>query len=137
MLPGVTIEAASAALIEKSRTAISDGTGQCRFTELPPGTYTLTFTLSRFSVVKRGDVEVRGSGVIPINAELRLGALQETITVTGESPIVDTQSTRREMVLTNHAVALCAGSMDAGPADGPGSVATIAPGAAARRTVSG
>src|SRR5687768_6960075 len=101
VLPGVTIEATSPALIEKSRTAISDGTGQYRITELPPGTYALTFTLSGFGVVRRSEVEVRGSGVIPINAELRLGALQETITVTGESPLVDTQSTRRETVLTS------------------------------------
>ncbi len=104
VLPGVTIEAASAALIEKSRTAISDGTGQYRITELPPGTYTLTFTLSGFIVVKHERVEVRGSGVIPINADMRLGALQETITVTGESPLVDTQSTRREMVLTSDTI---------------------------------
>ena len=104
VLPGVTIEATSPVLIEKSRTAISDGTGQYRITELPPGTYALTFTLSGFGVVRRSDVEVRGSGVIPINAELRLGALQETITVTGESPLVDTQSTRREMVLTNDTI---------------------------------
>jgi hypothetical protein len=104
VLPGVTIEAASAALIEKSRTAITDGSGQYRITELPPGTYTLTFTLSGFTVVKRPDIEVRGSGVIPINADLRLGALQETITVTGESPLVDTQSTRREMVLTSDTI---------------------------------
>src|SRR5688572_22652627 len=104
VLPGVTIEATSPALIEKSRTAISDGTGQYRITELPPGIYVLTFTLSGFSVVRRGDIEVRGSGVIPINADLRLGALQETITVTGESPLVDTQSTRREMVLTSDTI---------------------------------
>src|SRR5688572_33049549 len=69
VLPGVTVEATSLALIEKARTAVSDGTGQYRITELPPGTYTMTFTLSGFSVVKREDVEVRGSGVIPINAE--------------------------------------------------------------------
>ena len=104
VLPGVTIEAASGALIEKTRTAISDGTGQYRITELPPGTYTLTFTLSGFIVVKHEKVEVRGSGVIPINADMRLGALQETVTVTGESPLVDTQSTRREMVLTSDTI---------------------------------
>ena len=105
VLPGVTVEATSLALIEKSRTAVTDGTGQYRITELPPGTYTMTFTLSGFSVVKREDVEVRGSGVIPINAELRVGALQETITVTGESPLVDTQTTRRETVITSETLA--------------------------------
>src|SRR5262245_43989914 len=63
ILPGVTVEAASSALIEKTRVAITDGSGQYRLTELPPGTYTVTFTLSGFSVSKREDVEVRGSGV--------------------------------------------------------------------------
>ena len=104
VLPGVTVEVTSRALIEKSRTAITDGTGQYRLTELPPGVYSLTFTLSGFSVVKRDDVEVRGSGVVPINVDLRVGTLQETITVTGESPLVDTQSTRRETVLTSDTI---------------------------------
>jgi hypothetical protein len=100
VLPGVTVEATSLVLIEKARSAVTDGTGQYRITELPPGTYTMTFTLSGFNVVKREDVEVRGSGVIPINTEMRVGALQETITVTGETPLVDTQTTRRETVIT-------------------------------------
>jgi hypothetical protein len=78
---------------------VTDGAGQYRITDLPPGTYSMTFTLSGFNVSRRDDVEVRGSGVIPINAELRVGALQETVTVTGETPLVDTQSTRRETVL--------------------------------------
>ncbi len=104
VLPGVTVEVTSGALIEKSRIAITDGTGQYRITELPPGTYLITFTLTGFSVVKREDVEVRGSGVVPINADLRVGNLQETITVTGESPLVDTQSTRRETVLTSETI---------------------------------
>jgi hypothetical protein len=101
VLPGVTVEASSPALIEKSRTVISDGTGQYRMTDLPPGTYAVTFTLTGFSTVKREDVAVSGSGVITINADLRVGALEETLTVTGSSPIVDTQSVRREVVLNN------------------------------------
>jgi hypothetical protein len=105
VLPGVTVEATSQALIEKSRTAVTDGTGQYRITELPPGTYTLAFTLSGFNVFRREGVEVRGSGVVPINAEMRVGALQETITVTGESPLVDTQTTRRETVITSETLA--------------------------------
>ncbi len=99
VLPGVSIEASSPALIEKLRTAVSDGTGQYRITELPPGRYALVFTLPGFSTVRRDDVLVSGSGVIPINAELRVGALTETITVTGTSPLVDTQTTRRETVV--------------------------------------
>jgi hypothetical protein len=101
VLPGVTVEAASAALIEKSRSVVSDGTGQYRITDLPPGSYVLTFSLPGFSTVKREGLNVSGSGVIAVNAELRVGALEETVTVTGESPIVDTQSVRREVVLNN------------------------------------
>jgi hypothetical protein len=101
VLPGVTVEASSPVLIEKSRTVVSDGTGQYRITDLPPGRYTVTFTLNGFSTFRRADIDVSGSGVIPINAELRVGALEETLTVTGESPIVDTQSVRREVVLNN------------------------------------
>jgi len=101
VLPGVTVEASSSALIEKSRTVVSDGAGQYRITDLPPGTYAVTFTLTGFSSVKREDVAVSGSGVITINADMRIGALEETLTVTGSSPIVDTQSVRREVVLNN------------------------------------
>jgi Carboxypeptidase regulatory-like domain len=99
VLPGVTIEAASPALIEKVRTAVSDGTGQYRITDLPPGTYTVTFALTGFTTVRREGLAVSGSGVIPINADLRIGALEETITVSGVAPLVDTQSTRRETVI--------------------------------------
>jgi hypothetical protein len=104
VLPGVTVEAASPALIEKVRTAVTDGTGQYRITELPPGTYTVNFSLTGFSAVRRQDVMVSGSGVIPINAELRVGTLEETITVSGESPLVDTQTTRRETVITSETI---------------------------------
>jgi hypothetical protein len=101
VLPGVTVEASSSALIDKTRTAVTDGTGQYRITDLPPGSYTVTFTLTGFTTIKREGLTVSGSGVIPVNADLRVGALQETITVSGESPLVDTQSTRREVVLNS------------------------------------
>jgi hypothetical protein len=101
VLPGVTVEASSPVLIEKSRTVISDGAGQFRITDLLPGSYTVTFTLTGFTTVRRQGVAVSGSGVITVNADLRVGDLQETLTVTGESPIVDTQSVRREIVLNN------------------------------------
>src|SRR5204863_8945623 len=97
--PGVTVEASSPILIEKSRTAATDGSGQYRFTNLPPGTYTLAFTLSGFTTVKREGVAVSGSGVVPVSVELSVGNLTESITVTGDSPLVDTQSTRRETVI--------------------------------------
>src|SRR5687767_14495883 len=87
VLPGVTVEAASPVLIEKVRTAISDSSGQYRITELLPGTYTVSISLPGFATVKREGVEVTGVGVITINADLKVGDIQETITVTGETPI--------------------------------------------------
>jgi hypothetical protein len=101
VLPGVTVEVSSPVLIEKLRTATTDGTGQYRLTQLPPGTYSMTVTLTGFTTVKREGIEVTGSGVIPINVSLRVGAVAETVTVTGETPVVDTQSARRQSVLSN------------------------------------
>jgi hypothetical protein len=116
VLPGVTVEAASPALIEKSRTVVSDGTGQYRITDLPPGTYALTFSLQGFSTVVREGLAVSGSGVIPINVEMRVGALQETVTVSGESPLVDTQTVRREVVLDNETLSTLPASRGYGSA---------------------
>jgi hypothetical protein len=104
VLPGVTVEAASPVLIEKVRSTVSDGTGQYRLTELLPGTYSLVFTLPGFATVKRDGVEVTGAGVMTINQDLKVGELQETITVTGETPIVDVQSTRRQQVITDETI---------------------------------
>ena len=101
VLPGVTVEASSPALIEKVRTAVSDSTGQYRIEDLRPGIYRVTFTLPGFSTFAREGVELTGSFTATINAELRVGALEETVTVTGESPIVDVQSARRQTVLNN------------------------------------
>src|SRR3954468_19172548 len=107
ILPGVNVEASSPVLIEKSRTVVTDGTGQYRIVDLKPGTYTVTFTLSGFSTVKRDGIEVSGAGVTTINADLRVGAVEETVTVTGTTPIVDTQtSTKREVVLSNAVLAV-------------------------------
>src|SRR5580765_8582270 len=104
VLPGVTVEVSSPVLIEKVRTATTDGTGQYRLTQLPPGTYSMTVTLTGFTTVKRDGVEVSGSGVIPINIAMRVGAVAETITVSGETPVVDTQSARRQSVLSNDVI---------------------------------
>src|SRR5207237_1972158 len=98
VLPGVTVEAASPVLIEKPRTAVTDGSGQFRIVDLRPGTYAVTFTLTGFNTVKRDDVELTGSFIATINADMKVGTVQETITVTGETPIVDVQSTRKEVV---------------------------------------
>src|SRR6185312_4898540 len=106
VLPGVSVEAASPVLIEKSRTVVTDGTGQYRIVDLKPGTYSLTFTLSGFATVKRDAIEITGAGVTTINADLRVGAVTETVTVTGETPVVDVQtSTTREVVLPSSVLA--------------------------------
>ncbi|HKE83401.1 MAG TPA: carboxypeptidase regulatory-like domain-containing protein [Vicinamibacterales bacterium] len=103
VLPGVTVEAASPALIEKVRSAVTDGSGQYRIVNLPPGTYSVTFTLTGFSTVKREGVEVSPSFTSNIDGELKVGAVQETITVTGESPIVDIQSSAQTRAMTDAA----------------------------------
>jgi hypothetical protein len=101
VLPGVTVDAASPVLIEKIRTAITDATGQYRIEGLQPGTYSVTFTLAGFSTLKRNDVILSGTGVIKIDGEMKVGAVAETVVVTGESPVVDVQSTKRELTLDN------------------------------------
>src|SRR6516164_9286713 len=101
VLPGVTVEASSPALIEKTRSATTDSTGQYRIESLQPGAYTVTFTLAGFSTVKRDDVIVSGTGVVTIDADLKVGGVAETITVTGETPVVDVQSTKTAVTLDN------------------------------------
>ncbi|HKE85200.1 MAG TPA: TonB-dependent receptor [Vicinamibacterales bacterium] len=104
VLPGVTVEATSTALIEKVRSGVTDGTGQYRIENLRPGTYTVTFTLPGFSTYKREGIELTGSFTATVDAEMRVGALQETVTVSGASPIVDTQSSRREVTIDNEII---------------------------------
>ncbi len=99
VLPGVTIEASSTALIEKVRTVATDNTGQYKIVDLRPGTYSVTFTLTGFSGVKREGIELTGSFAATINAELKVGAVEETVTVTGASPIVDVQNSSQQQVL--------------------------------------
>src|SRR5580765_4786947 len=101
VLPGVTVEASSPALIEKSRSATTDSTGQYRIESLQPGSYTVTFTLGGFSTVKRDDVTLSGAGVVKIDADMKIGGVAETITVTGETPVVDVASTTRAVTLDN------------------------------------
>jgi Carboxypeptidase regulatory-like domain len=104
VLPGVTVEASSSVLIEKTRTTTTDGTGQYRITDLLPGTYTLTFSLSGFSTVRREEIALTGSGVTTINTEMRVGNVTETLTVRGETPVVDIQTTRRQEVLASDVI---------------------------------
>ena len=104
VLPGVTVEASSPALIEKVRSTVTDGSGQYRIIELRPGPYAVTFTIQGFNVVRREGVELAGTITATVNAEMRVGALEETVTVTGESPIVDVQNARRGQVIDSNVV---------------------------------
>ena len=104
VLPGVTVEAASPALLAP-RVVVTDANGIYRIIDLPPGTYAVAFTLSGFSRTVRDGIAISGSGVFTIAAQMQVGGLQETITVTSEAPVVDVQSTRRETVLNAEVIA--------------------------------
>src|SRR5690242_16219690 len=104
VLPGVTVEASSPALIERTRSAVTDGTGQYQITNLSPGAYKVTFSLQGFSTVVREGVDLTGAGVTSIKAELRVGAVSESITVTGETPVIDVQTARQQTVLSGDVV---------------------------------
>ena len=101
VLPGVTVEAASPVLIEKVRSAVTGGTGEYKIVSLPAGTYTVTFTLTGFSTIKRDGIELPAAFTATVNAELRVGTVEETITVSGQSPIVDVQNVRQQTVLSS------------------------------------
>jgi hypothetical protein len=101
VLPGVTVEAASPALIEKVRTVVSDSDGRYNIIDLRPGTYTVTFTLPGFRAFRREGIVLTAGFAATVDAELQLGSLEETITVTGETPLVDTQSARRQTVISD------------------------------------
>jgi hypothetical protein len=137
VLPGVTVETSSPALIEKVRTVVTDGSGQYRFVDLRPGTYTVSFMLPGFAVHRREGIVLSGSLTATINAELRVGALEETVTVTGETPIVDVQSAGLQQTLDKDVIAaiptsrlyhaivaltpgvVTSGTQDVGGIDGP------------------
>src|SRR5712691_1650406 len=104
VLPGVTVEASSPVLIEKVRTATTDGSGQYRIVNLRAGTFTVTFALPGFGTVKREGIELAGNFIATVNGELKVGTLAETVTVTGETPIVDVQSMRLQTVISNDAI---------------------------------
>ena len=104
VLPGVTVEAASPVLIEKTRSVITNEGGGFRLVDLRPGTYTVTFSLAGFSSVKRDAVELPANFTMTINTELKVGSLEETLTVTGAAPTVDVQSTTKSQVLNREAL---------------------------------
>src|SRR5947208_14342961 len=99
VLPGVSVEAASAALIEGTRTAVTDNGGSYKIENLRPGVYAVTFTLTGFRSVKREGINLPTSFTSTINAELSLGQLQESVTVTGESPLVDVRGSVSQSVM--------------------------------------
>ncbi len=101
VLPGVTVEASSPVLIEKSRSVVTDGTGQYKIIDLRPGRYAVTFTLSGFTTARRDGIELAGSFAATVNVEMTVGSLAETVTVTSESPLVDVQSAARQRVISD------------------------------------
>jgi hypothetical protein len=122
LLPGVTVEAASPALIEKVRSVTTDGSGQYRIVDLRPGTYAVTFTLPGFSSFRRDGIELTGSFSATVDAEMKLGSVEETITVTGQSPVVDVQSASLQRVISKDVI-------DAIPAGrGQSALAVLIPG---------
>src|SRR5579862_5399837 len=104
VLPGVTVEASSPALIEKVRSVATDGTGQYKIVDLRPGVYAVTFTLAGFSTVKREGIELSGSFAATVNADLKVGEVAETITVTGAAPVVDVHSASQERVMNKDVI---------------------------------
>ena len=100
VLPGVTVEASSPALIEGVRTAVSAGSGNYQIVELEPGTYSVTFTLPGFATIVREGIELTSGFTANVSAEMPVGGLEETITVTGASPVVDIQNTRGQTILS-------------------------------------
>ena len=95
VLPGVKVEASSPALIEKVRTVVTDNAGIYRIVNLDPGIYTLTLSLEGFKQVKRDNVELTGSATLTVAIDMQVGNIQETVLVSGESPVVDVQSAQR------------------------------------------
>ena len=100
VLPGVTVEASSPALIEKIRSTVTDDRGEYRLPELRPGLYTVTFTLPGFATFRRDGLELRTNFTAQIDAEMTVSQLQETITVTGATPLVDTQGATQQRTVS-------------------------------------
>src|SRR4051812_13179161 len=99
-MPGVTIEASSPVLIEKGRTTVSEANGRYQFVDLQPGTYVVTFTLAGFSTVRREGITLTAGFAASVNVELSAGAIAETITVSGSSPMIDVRNVAQTQVLT-------------------------------------
>src|SRR5581483_11838427 len=99
IMPGVTVEASSPALIEKTRSVVSDTAGQYKIVDLSPGTYEVSFTLPGFKVFKRSGIVLEGNFTAQVNAEMQVGAVEESVQVTAETPTVDTITATKSFVL--------------------------------------
>ena len=100
VLPGVTVEASSPALIEKVRSAVTDGEGRYNIVDLRPGTYVVTFSLTGFNTLRRDGIALTAGFTATVSADMQVGALEETVTVTGAAPLVDTQNVRQQKVVS-------------------------------------
>src|SRR5678815_3947338 len=100
VLPGVTVEVASDVLIEKTKSVSTDGQGQYTIVDLRPGVYTITFSLQGFNTFKREGLELPSNFTATVNADMKVGALEESVTVSGSSPVVDVQSNQKTQVLS-------------------------------------
>jgi len=114
VLPGVTVEAASPVLIERVRTTVTDGEGRYQIAELRPGVYSVVFSLQGFTTFRRDGLELSSNFVATVNAELRVGAVTETITVTGQTPLVDVRSAAKGTVVTEQTLAVLPTSKSVG-----------------------
>src|SRR4051794_37837655 len=104
VLPGVTVEAASDALIEKVKSVVSDGNGVYRITDLRPGVYSVTFALPGFQTFKRDGLQLPAEFTMTINGDMKVGSLEETITVSGDAPVVDVTTAVHTQVLNREAI---------------------------------
>src|SRR5262245_38430188 len=104
VLPGVTVEASSPVLIEKTRSTVTDESGRYQIIQLLPGEYTVTFTLQGFNTFKRDKIELTGSLVATLNVDMNVGSVAESITITGETPLVDVTSAAVQQVVTKEIV---------------------------------
>lgn len=104
-LAGVTVEASSPALIEKSRKVVTDDHGQYKIVDLRPGIYSVSFSLQGFDVVKHDGLDLNTGVTLPVDAEMKIGSVSQTVTVTTTTPVVDVENTSPENVLTPHELA--------------------------------
>src|SRR6476661_2897219 len=104
VLPGVTVEASSDVLIEKTRSVVTDGNGQYKIVDLRPGQYVVVFSLTGFASLKRENVDLPANFTSAINADMKVGSLEESITVSAASPVVDVTTAAHAQVLNREAI---------------------------------